>query len=78
MSVSDEDKRNTVLKYLRVHYSSWGEAMRNLPNFIFQDPQTMETTPISPNDAIREVEHNTEMGQKIVAAQWSKLQRLQP
>ena len=69
--------RSIVLDFLRAKYARMAESQRSLPYIMFQDPQTMQSIPISPNDAIREVEALTELGKKIISAEISKISRMQ-
>jgi hypothetical protein len=41
-----------------------------------QDPDTMESLMLTPNEYIREVEHLTEIGRKIIVAESNKINRV--
>lgn len=73
-----EKSRDLVLAYLKSKYSEWSERMRNLPNFIFNDPETLDTIMLSPNDVLQEVAATSDLGKKIIKAELQKLSRLQP
>jgi len=68
--------RDAVLKRLRVNWAAKSETMRTLPTYQMQDPDTMESIMLSPNEYIREVEHLTEIGKKIIVAESSKINRV--
>lgn len=65
-----------VLTYLNDKYDSLSHRLRETKNFVFNDPETFETVLISPNDAIIEVESLSSLGKKIIAAELSKLERM--
>jgi len=66
-----------VLARMRARYSGMSEFQRNLPNLPLQDPDTMETIYLSPNEQVREVEHMTNIGKKIIVAEINKISQLQ-
>lgn len=70
--------RDIVLKRLHARYDGMSEALRAMPTIVFQDPETMETIMVSPNEAILEVNNLSELGKKIIAAVLQELSRLQP
>lgn len=77
MSQPDWPKmRDAVLIRLRANWANKSETLRNLPTFKFQDPVTMEDIMLTPNEYIREVEHLTEIGKKIIVAESSKINRV--
>ena len=79
MSVNDWSKmRDLVLQRFRAKYAVMSDYLRNLPTIHFQDPDTMQSILVSPSDAIREVTNLSDLGKKIIAAEISKLQNLQP
>ena len=71
-----EKAQQIVLVYLNDKYSTISQRLRSMKNFVFNDPETFETVLISPNDAILEVEAMSPLGKRIVAAEISKLQRM--
>ena len=79
MSQQDLERyRQVVLQRMRAKWSMMSDYMRSLPTYVFQDPQTMQTITLSPNDAIREVENFSEIGKRIIVAEATKIQQLQP
>lgn len=70
--------KDLVLQRLRAKYNAMSESLRNLPTIHFQDPDTMESVLLSPNDAIREVSNLSEIGKKILVGEINKLQKMQP
>lgn len=78
MSANIEQLRPIVLQRMRAKWNMMSDYMRNLPTYVFQDPQTFQTITLSPNDAIKEVETLTELGRKIIIAESMKLQSMQP
>ena len=70
--------KDLVLQRLRAKYNAMSESLRNLPTIHFQDPDTMESILLSPNDAIREVSNLSEIGKKILVGEINKLQKMQP
>ena len=79
--MSDPDwnrMKDLVLQRLRAKYNAMSESLRNLPTIHFQDPNTMESILLSPNDVIREVSALSELGKKVVSAEITKLQKMQP
>ena len=78
MSSMDWDKsRQIVLTYLNAKYAKFSDFLRQLPNQLFNDPETMETIQVSPSDALREVQNLSELGKKIIVATLRNLDRLQ-
>lgn len=78
MSVDWNKYRDLVLQRLRARYASFSETLRNMPTIVFQDPETMETLMLSPNDAIREVNNLSDLGKKYMTAEIRKLAQMQP
>ena len=77
MSQPDWPKlRDAVLQRLRANWATKSEVLRTLPTFQMQDPDTLESIMLSPNEYIREVEHLTEIGKKIIVAESSKINRV--
>jgi len=70
--------RDIVLKRLHARYDGMSEALRAMPTIVFQDPETMETIMVSPNEALLEVNNLSDLGKKIIAATIQQLRRLQP
>lgn len=73
-----ERYRQVVLQRMRAKWNIMSDYMRNLPTYVFQDPQTFETITLSPNQAIKEVETLSDLGKRIIVAEAIKLQMLQP
>lgn len=70
--------RDLVLQRLHARYDQMSEAFQAMPTIVFQDPDTMETTLLSPKEAILEVNNLSSLGKKIIAAELSKLRAMQP
>ena len=77
MSEPDWKRMQTVvLNFLRAKYDRLPESQRQLPYFVFNDPDTMELINLSPNDVIREVSALSELGRKIITAEINKISRV--
>jgi deoxyadenosine/deoxycytidine kinase len=61
-----QNRRSTILKRLHNKYDSFTDYMRNLPTIPYNE--NGKTKLISPNDAIREVEHLSDAGRAIISA----------
>jgi hypothetical protein len=72
-----EKSRNIVLTYLQDKFSKRSKTMRDLQNFIFNDPESLEIVLLSPNEVVQEVSALSELGKKIIRAELAKLGRLQ-
>lgn len=70
--------RDIVLQRMRAKYERMSDYLRALPTFVFQDPATMQSQILSPNDAIREVTNLSELGKKIIVAEINKMSAMQP
>lgn len=67
MSTDAEWQQLRILVKQRLHtkYDTMSDFMRNLPTVPYIDSKN-QTVLVSPNDAIREVEHFSDIGQRII------------
>ena len=70
--------RDLLLPRFQAKYAAMSDFQRQLPAFPLQDPDTMETILLTPNEVIREITHLSDIGKKILAAEAQKLRQLQP
>uniref|UniRef100_A0A6M3J3P5 Uncharacterized protein n=1 Tax=viral metagenome TaxID=1070528 RepID=A0A6M3J3P5_9ZZZZ len=74
--VNWQEMKKIALARMEAKYNQMSDSLRNLPTLIFQDPDTMQTIVLSPNEAIREARNLSELGKKVIAATINNMNRL--
>ena len=70
--------KELVLQRLHAKYDALSKEERQRTVLHMQDPETMESITLSPDDQITEVQSLSDIGKKIVVAQIQLISTLQP
>ena len=75
-NVDYQKARDFILARKKAAYSQMSKLQRNLPAIPWQDPVTLETVPLSPNDILQEIERLTPIGKALIKAELRKIGQL--